>query len=185
MIKRLFVTGYRSYELEIFSDEDDKYFFITEFLKTKLKQYIDQGLEWIVISGQLGVELWTADIAMLLKHDYPHIKIGILLPYQTYGDQWNEYHQHYLQKVLQGADYVNYTSQKPYQNGGQLSGNTSVILGHTDGALLIYDTSKEGKSEYVLEQIQQYRQMHDYYLEQVAFDELEQFVVDYQEMNKM
>lgn len=35
MIKRLFVSGYRSYELGIFSEDDDKLFFVKEFFEGK------------------------------------------------------------------------------------------------------------------------------------------------------
>lgn len=52
LIKRLFISGYRSYELGVFSKKDKKLFYIKEFIKQRLRQYADRGLEWVIISGQ-------------------------------------------------------------------------------------------------------------------------------------
>lgn len=118
MIKRLFVSGYRSYELGIFSEDDDKLFFVKEFLKASLSQYIQNGLEWVITSGQLGIELWTAEIVEELREEYPNLQLGLLLPYQEYGNSWNEKNQLLLQKAIEQADYMNYTSHEPYKHGG-------------------------------------------------------------------
>ena len=28
----------------------------------KLEQLLDEGLEWVLIQGQMGIELWTAEL---------------------------------------------------------------------------------------------------------------------------
>ncbi|VTU59491.1 hypothetical protein [Lactobacillus kunkeei] [Dolosigranulum pigrum] len=183
MIKRLFVSGYRSYELGIFSEDDDKLFFMKEFLKASLSQYIQNGLEWVITSGQLGIELWTAEIVEELRDEYPNLQLGLLLPYQEYGNSWNEKNQLLLQKAIEQADYMNYTSHEPYKHGGQLSGNAQFILNNTDGLLLIYDNEYEGKSSYLYEQVKAHQEAHDYLLDQIYMDDLQSFVADYQERN--
>ena len=183
MIKRLFVSGYRSYELGIFSEDDDKLFFVKEFLKASLSQYIQNGVEWVITSGQLGIELWTAEIVEELRDEYPNLQLGLLLPYQEYGNSWNEKNQLLLQKAIEQADYMNYTSHEPYKHGGQLSRNAQFILNNTDGLLLIYDNEYEGKSSYLYEQVKAHQEAHDYLLDQIYMDDLQSFVVDYQERN--
>ena len=38
-------------------------------LKKELASYIETGVEWILISGNLGVELWTAEVVGELKRN--------------------------------------------------------------------------------------------------------------------
>lgn len=40
-------------------------------IKKKLIDLIEDGLEWVLISGQLGVELWAAEVVIDLKNQYP------------------------------------------------------------------------------------------------------------------
>lgn len=56
--KRLWVTGYRAYELNVFGSNDPKLKVLKTSLKNTLMQFLDEGLEWLITGGQLGVEQW-------------------------------------------------------------------------------------------------------------------------------
>ncbi len=47
-MSRLWVTGYRSYELSIFSDQDPKLKVIQNALKRKLIEKVESGTTWII-----------------------------------------------------------------------------------------------------------------------------------------
>lgn len=66
-IERLYVTGYQSYELGIFNEKDPKVQVIKNVLKRELIALIENGLEWVMISGNLGTEIWTGQIVNELK----------------------------------------------------------------------------------------------------------------------
>ena len=66
--KTLYVTGYRSFELGIFQGKDPK-ITVIKMSKKELASYIETGVEWILISGNLGVELWTAEVVGELKRN--------------------------------------------------------------------------------------------------------------------
>ena len=36
-------------------------------LRRKLTAFVEDGLEWVIISGQLGVELWAAEVVLKYK----------------------------------------------------------------------------------------------------------------------
>ena len=36
-------------------------------LHRKLTTFVEEGLEWVIISGQLGVELWAAEVVLKFK----------------------------------------------------------------------------------------------------------------------
>ena len=53
-MKTLYFTGYRSFELGVFQEKDPKIKIIKKVIKMSLLSYIEQGLEWVLISGNLG-----------------------------------------------------------------------------------------------------------------------------------
>jgi uncharacterized phage-like protein YoqJ len=67
MVKRLIVTGYKPHELGIFDDKHPGVVIIKKALESQLIAQIDEGLEWVIISGQLGVEMWAAEVVLELK----------------------------------------------------------------------------------------------------------------------
>ncbi|GEK91574.1 UPF0398 protein [Alkalibacterium kapii] len=152
--------------------------YIKKFFKRKLIEYIEQGLEWVIISGNLGTELWAGDAALKLKMDYPELKLAVLLPYTNFSSKWNEINQGYYNSIIERADYVNYTSNEDYANPGQLKNNQTFIIRNTDGCLLFYDSEHEGKSLYFYEQALKYQERHEYRIETISFDELQWFVND-------
>lgn len=45
---RLWITGYRSYELGIFNDNDPKVAVIKYCLENNLNSLLEKGLEWVI-----------------------------------------------------------------------------------------------------------------------------------------
>ncbi|MYL61040.1 DUF1273 family protein, partial [Virgibacillus halodenitrificans] len=64
------VTGYKPMELSIFKENDSRIDFIKAAIEKRLIGFIEEGLQWVIISGQMGVELWTAEVVMDLKEKY-------------------------------------------------------------------------------------------------------------------
>jgi len=46
-------------------------------------QFLDEGLEWLITGGQLGVEQWAVEVALGLKPLYPDFKIAMMVPFWT------------------------------------------------------------------------------------------------------
>lgn len=155
MLRRLWLTGYRGYELNIYQEKDPKLTVINYALKNALKSYLDDGLEWVITGAQLGVEQWTMAAVNDLKLDYPELKIAVMLPFAEFGKQWNEKNQAQLNQVLAKADFTGQVSQRPYQNPIQLKNYQTFMSEHTDGALLLYDPESPGKPSYDYEFLQQ------------------------------
>ncbi|WP_390538673.1 SLOG family protein, partial [Staphylococcus pseudintermedius] len=88
MFKAMYFTGYKSYELQIFNEHAPEVTYLKKFITQKLIQYIDQGLEWVLIQGQLGIELWSAECVIALKEDYPELKLGVITPFLEHTSKW-------------------------------------------------------------------------------------------------
>lgn len=182
-LKRLLISGYRSYEMNIFNQTDPKYLYLREFLKERISHFIEDGVEWFVIGGQLGVELWAGEIILELKEEYPNVQLAIILPYTSFEENWNEANQALFKRVTHQADYVNFSSNKDYESPGQLKGNQVFMIRNTEGAFLVYDrmneASADGKPKYLYDLIQLYQEQSEYSLELASFDELEFFIHQY------
>ena len=90
MIKRLVITGYKAHELGIFNDKHPGIGIIKKALENQLTPLLDSGLEWVIISGQPGVETWAAETVIDLQDLYPELKFAVITPFQEQEKNWNE-----------------------------------------------------------------------------------------------
>ncbi len=182
-LKKLLISGYRSYELNIFNQTDPKYLYLRKFLEKRIIRFIEEGVEWFVIGGQLGVELWAGEIILELQEDYPNVHLAIILPYTSFEENWNETNQELFKRVTHQADYVNFSSNKDYDSPSQLKGNQVFMIRNTEGAFLVYDrmneASSDGKPKYLYNLIELYQEQSEYSLELASFDEIEFFIHEY------
>ena len=70
-MSRLWVTGYRSYEIGTFGEKDPKITVVKYALEQVIRQQLDLGLKWVITGGQLGVEQWSVAVALSLKAEFP------------------------------------------------------------------------------------------------------------------
>ena len=186
-LKSLLISGYRSYELNIFDQTDPKYLYLKKFIENRLRSFIDQGVEWFIISGQLGIELWAGEVVLELKEEFPTIQLAVILPYTSFENNWNETNQEFFEKITHKADYVNYTSNKDYESPAQLKANQVFLIKNTDGAFLIYDRLTEeaaaGKPKFLYDLIEQYQEKSEYELDLASFEEIEFFIHEYNEIH--
>lgn len=180
-IKNLYVSGYRSYEVSIFTEDDPKLHYIKLFFEKRLTDYIHDGLEWVIISGNIGTELWVGQVVLKLKKDYPDLKLAILLPYTGFQSKWNEKNQALFNSIVEKADYLNYTSNSAYSNPSQLKNHQDFIMRNTDGCLLFYDTEHEGKVKFYYDKAKSFQESTTYEIDLVSFDELQWFITDLEE----
>ena len=54
---------------------------IKKALHRKLTNFVEDGLEWVIISGQLGVELWVAEVVFEMQVEYPDLKLAVFTPF--------------------------------------------------------------------------------------------------------
>ncbi|WP_302372217.1 DUF1273 domain-containing protein [Enterococcus asini] len=172
-IKTLVVTGYRSYEMGVFKEDDPKITVIKNVLKQRLKDYLEEGLEWLLIGGNLGVEIWAAQAAFELREEYPEFRVGVIFPFLEYGNQWKENNQALLQKLKTQADFLESTSHKPYENPAQLRNHTRFLLEHSGGVLMVYDEEFPGKTQYFLKDAQRFGERFPYQIDKITMDDLQ------------
>ncbi len=80
-MKVVAVTGYKPFELGIFKKDHPGVDCIKKAPHRKLTAFVEDGLEWVIISGQLGVELWVAEVVFEIQVEYPDLKLAVFTPF--------------------------------------------------------------------------------------------------------
>ncbi len=170
-MKTVFITGYRPHELGIFNDTHPGVEIIKTAIANSLRILLDEGLEWVVVSGQQGVETWAIDAVHDLKKDFPHLKYSIITPFLEQEKNWNEMKQLKYNEMMAGADYVTSITKRPYEAPWQFIEKDKFIINNTDGMLIVYDEENEASPKYVLSLVEKYREKNDYELYKInAYD---------------
>lgn len=158
----LAVTGYKSHELGIFDEKHIGIRYIKKVLKKRLISFIEEGLEWVIISGQLGVELWCGEVVIGLKRTYPQLKLAILTPFYHQESNWADLKKEQYNQVLQQADFVDSITKRDYESPNQLRIKNQFIIEKSDALLIIYDEDKPGSPSYYLTYAKQREATYNY-----------------------
>lgn len=181
-LSRLWITGYRNYELGVFNDSDSKVTIIMLALKNAIEQSILDGADWIISGGQLGTEQWALKAANELKTQYPNeFQTAMMLPFAEFGQKWGEVNQLTLNQTKTTVDFSATVSDKPYHSPEQLRNYQEFMLTHTDQAILLYDLESPGKPKYDYERIIKFAENHEYSYRLITFDDLQETAEEYQE----
>jgi len=180
-VSRLWLTGYRSYELGVFGTQDPKILEIKDTLKKLLINKIENGTDWLITGGQLGVEQWAVEVGLSLKPDYPELKIAVMTPFSDFGGNWNEDNKGRYAQLASQVDFHQSVSEQPYHGPQQLRNYQEFMLTHTDEAVMVYDLEVEGKPKYDYQVIHRYQDQHAYPLTLIDMDWLQESANEYQE----
>ncbi|MBU7593247.1 DUF1273 domain-containing protein [Metabacillus halosaccharovorans] len=175
-MKVLTVSGYKSHELGVFKQDDKAVEYIKKAIEKSLIGYLEEGLEWVIISGQMGVELWAADVVFELQLQYPELKLAILTPFLNQESKWNEKNQEYYEFILSQADFVDSISKREYDSPLQFKQKNQFLVDKSDGLLLLYDEEKDGTPKFLLETARKKQQLTPYMISTINFLDLQSVV---------
>ncbi|WP_297819613.1 DUF1273 domain-containing protein [uncultured Lactobacillus sp.] len=180
-MQRLWISGYRSFELGVFDPKDKKIVVIKYAIKNYLKRLIDEGqLDWVISGPNLGIEQWALQSAIELRNEY-NLHCSMITPYIDFSKRWNESNQAQFSNLKQEVDFFASTSKSPYQSPIQLRSYQNFMINHTDRALLVYDPEHPGKPHYDYDLIQKYQKQKDYPLNLIDFYDLQDAAQEYSE----
>lgn len=164
MIQSLYVSGYRPHELGIFNEKHPGIQIIKKAIENELRSMIEDGLEWVVVSGQLGIEIWTAEVVIELKNEFPQLKYSVITPFLDIEKNWNEQRQQQYAYIISQADFVTSITKKPYEAPWQFVEKDKFIIQNTDALLLVYDEEHEGSPKYLKRLVEKYMERNPYEL---------------------
>ncbi len=168
----ILVTGYRSFELEIFKDKDPKVAIIKKAIRKAIIAYCEEGLDWLIFTGNLGFEFWAFEVAEELKGEYG-FQTAVIFPFETHGQNWKEANQAKLARFKQ-ADFVKY-SYEAYQNPSQFRIYNQFLIDNTEGAYVFYDSEAETNLKYFIRQM---TSDEHYFVDFFPFESLNEILED-------
>lgn len=118
---------------------------------------LDEGLEWILISGQLGAEIWAAEVAFSLQEEYPELKVAVITPFFDQEKNWNEKNKELYEAVLAQSDYTESLTHRPYESPAQFKQKNRFFIEKADGLLILYDEEVDGSPVYMLNEAKKLR----------------------------
>lgn len=125
-------------ELNIFKVDDQRITFIKAAIQRRLVDFIEEGLEWVIVSGQMGVELWAAEVVKELQEQYD-IHLAIIPPFENQETRWPESIQQVYQKLTSVADFYKPLYIGEYKGAYQFKAKNSWLIDKSDGCLLLMD----------------------------------------------
>jgi uncharacterized phage-like protein YoqJ len=179
-MKVLTITGNKPNELNISGEKDQRINFIKKALKKKLITLIDDGLEWVVVTGQLGIELWSCEVICELKEDYP-IKLGIFPPFLEYSSRWPDIYKEKLEQVILEADYSQALYNEPYKGPYQFINKDNWLIKKSDACLILGDEEYPGSVKFFLDKAKKAAELNQYQIFWVTPLDLEDIVQQEQE----
>lgn len=162
LVRILAITGYKPFELGIFNQNHPGIDIIKKAIRKSLIPLIEDGLEWVVISGQLGVELWAAEVVYDLQLEYPALQLAILTPFLDQEERWNDVNKEYYEFILSQADFVDSITKRKYDNPSQFRLKNQFLINKSDGLLIVYDEENEGSPKYFLADARKYAECKPY-----------------------
>lgn len=174
---RVFITGYRHYELGIFKDSQPEVKVLRDFLRSSIIRLIEEGAEWFIIQGYTGIEMYAANEIIDLKADYD-IKLGVLKPFHEFDDRYSESHKIELNNILAHADFHKFIFDRPYKDPSMFRAINAFITEHTDYGYIVYDSETETNLKYIFSLMLELNEKNQYNIERIQFDDINTFVND-------
>ncbi|WP_242217463.1 DUF1273 domain-containing protein [Bacillus cereus group sp. BfR-BA-01380] len=182
-MKVVAVTGYKPFEMGLFSNEHPGVEYIKKAVRKRLLSLLEEGLEWVIISGQLGVELWTAEVVFDLQLEYPDLKLAIFTPFLEQEENWKENNREYYEFILSQADHVDSITKRKYESPEQFRLKNQFFIEKSDALLAMYDEEKPGSPKYMVEIGRKKAETQNYQCYFILFSDL-QDIIEEEQWNK-
>lgn len=176
LTKVLAISGYKMHELGIFKRDHDSVTYIKAVLKKELLSFVDEGLEWVIISGQLGVELWAAEVVFEMQLTYPHLQLAVLTPFLEQESNWSENNKEWYESILVQADFIDSISKKPYEKPWQFRLKNQFVLEKSNALLLLFDPENDGSPKYMYEMAKEMQSRKDFPIRLITFYDIQTIV---------
>lgn len=170
------VVGYKAFDLGIFGDKDQRLKIIKAAIRRDLIYLLENGMKWLVFTGNLGFEVWVLEVAKELQEEY-NFQLATIFIFENQGENWNEVNQEKLAN-FKNVDFIKY-AYPSYENPSQFRTYNQFLLESTDGAYLFYDEENETKLKYLYQMMKENEQYH---IKKLTFDDLNEMAENFSEI---
>ncbi len=169
------ILGYSAFDLGLYNDKDPRLKVIKKAIRKDLESMAEEGVTWLVFTGNLGFEYWVLEVARDMKEDYG-LQLATIFDFATHGSNWNEANQIKLSEFKQ-VDFVKYSYPK-YEHMGQLRDYQRFLLENTDLAYFFYDPENETKLKFMDTLM---KNQENYFTRRLTFETLNEIAENFSE----
>ena len=169
------ILGYSAFDLGLYNDKDPRLKVIKKAIQKDLESMAQEGVTWLVFTGNLGFEYWVLEVAREMKEDYG-FQLATIFDFETHGSNWNEANQIKLSEFKQ-VDFVKYAYPK-YEHKGQVRDYQHFLLENTDESYLFYDEENETKLRYFYQMM---KNQENYFTRRLTFESLNEMAENFSE----
>ena len=169
------IMGYSAFDLGLYNDKDPRLKVIKKAIQKDLESMAQEGVTWLVFTGNLGFEYWVLEVAREMKEDYG-FQLATIFDFETHGSNWNEANQIKLSEFKQ-VDFVKYAYSK-YEHKGQLRDYQHFLLENTDESYLFYDEENETKLRHFYQMM---KNQENYFTRRLTFESLNEMAENFSE----
>jgi uncharacterized phage-like protein YoqJ len=142
--KTLCFTGHRPSKLYSYDYRHPDNLRILWKLRALIVRFIERRGVTTFISGMaLGIDMWSAQIVLSLKEQYPHIKLVCAIPCANHPARWNKDDQQLHKEICEQADYVYYVSEEQY-TAWCMDDRNKWMVDESRFVLAVWDGTKGG-----------------------------------------
>ena len=84
---------------------------ITKDLEKEIRQAVADGLNVFITGMARGVDIWAAQIVLLLRDEGYDVKLMCACPYDGFERGWSQEWQRQYKEILASADFVKYVCE--------------------------------------------------------------------------
>ena len=137
---------------------------------------LENGLKWLIFTGNLGFEIWVLEVARELQEEYD-FQLATIFTFENQGENWNEANQEKLTQ-FKNLDFVKY-AYPSYESPRQFREYNHFLVENTDGAYLFYDEENETNLKYLYQIMKEKIQ---YSIKKLTFDDLNEIAENFSEI---
>ena len=145
-------------------------------IRRDLIYLLENGLKWLIFTGNLGFEIWVLEVARELQEEYD-FQLATIFTFENQGENWNEANQEKLTQ-FKNLDFVKY-AYPSYESPRQFREYNHFLVENTDGAYLFYDEENETNLKYLYQIMKEKIQ---YSIKKLTFDDLNEIAENFSEI---
>ena len=136
-------TGHRPHKFPWKYDEADKRCVrLKAVLVERIEKIVESGVTDFLSGMAQGTDLWAAQAVLVLRKEYPALKLHCILPCEGQESVWSFPAQDIYHFILAQANSVVYVS-RAYHKGCMLERNR-YLVDHSDILLAVYNGERRG-----------------------------------------
>ena len=115
---------------------------IKKDLEKEIRQAVADGLNVFITGMARGVDIWAAQIVLMLRDEGYDVKLMCVFPYEGFERGWNQEWQKAYREILAAADFVKYVCEG--YNRTCFQARNEWMVNHSARVIAVFNGEKSG-----------------------------------------